>query len=609
MNLIGRKVQQIKTLSNQHPRLLPVSLAVLAFLVSLPSLWNGFCMDDHLMRLIIKGFPGMPEAMPHPRDFFAFAGETPAQKETLIERGFLPWWTSPHWRVAFWRPLTSWSHWLDWRILGDHALPMHLHNLIWYALLVAALAVLYRRFITPVWVAGLAGLMYLLDAAHGMPVGWIANRNGILCAFFTVLTIYFHDRWRRDGWKAGAILAIAALALGVLSGEGGIAAGGYLAAYVLFVERAPWRERLLSLVPYGVVVIAWRLVYQHLGYGATGGLLYVDPGSDPFQFALDLLLYWPAFVFAQLVGGEAMAWNFLPPIWKWGVYSAAIGILMFLAMALAPLLKRDRTARFWAAGMALSLLPSCAALPQARLLFSSGIGAMALIAQFIAWRTSASHEGEGKLYQKLARTVLWTWVIFHIAISAVAMPITTCAMKTTERSVLKMIDEIPTGAGIENRKIVVVNSFMEVLPPCFFLVRLVNGAPIPKYCRLLTAGSHYTEVSRADEQTLRVKADAGFAAPPWTPTFRNLKTEPFHAGQTVTLDDMTVEIVSVAKDGHPQEMLFHFSAPLEDPSFQWLAYRDGHHIPFTPPRIGQTVRLDNPSFLKGLLSNAGISTT
>jgi len=609
LGLIVRKVLQLRGLSERHYYALPVILAVLALLVALPSLWNGFCMDDHLMRLIIKGFPGMPEVMPQPRDFFAFAGQTPAQQQVMIDRGLLPWWTTPHWRVAFWRPLTSWSHWLDWHLWGDHALPMHVENLVWYAALVAALAILYRRFLTPSWVVGLAGLLYLLDAAHGMPVGWIANRNGVMSAFFVVLTIYCHDRWRRDNWRPGASLGVVALGLSLLSGESGVAAGGYLAAYMLFMERASWHKRLLSLVPYGIVVILWRLVYSHLGYGATGGLLYVDPGSDPLQFALDTLRYWPVLMFAQLVAGEAMGWNFLPPIWKWSVYGAAIGVLLLLAAVLAPLLKKDRAARFWAAGMALSLLPSCAAVPQSRLLFISGIGAMALIAQFIAWRTEGAHAGEGKLYRNLAHKVLWAWVVLHIAISAVAMPIASCSMGMTDRSIHKMISEVPVGTGIENRKVIVVNSFMEVLPPCFLLLRLTDGMPVPKYCRLLTAGNHRTEIKRIDDQTLLVTAEDGFMSPPWAPAFRNLKAAPMHQGQTVALDGMIVEVVSVAQDGRPREMLFRFDAPLEDASFQWLAYRDGHYVEFVVPRVGETVRVDNPTFIKAVLAYIGISTT
>ena len=88
----------------------------------------------------------------------------------------------------------------------------------------------------PVWIAGLATLIYAVDDAHGMLVGWIANRNGLVTAVLGVLALILFIRWRREGWRPGAFTAPFVFAVALLAGESAIAVGAYLIAYVLFLE-------------------------------------------------------------------------------------------------------------------------------------------------------------------------------------------------------------------------------------------------------------------------------------------------------------------------------------------------------------------------------------
>ena len=66
----------------------------------------------------------------------------------------------------------------------------------------------------------------------------------------------------------------------------------------------------------------------------------------------------------------------------WWAAVVSIGLLTLL---FAPLLKRDRLARFWAAGMLFATIPVCATLPMDRLLTFVGFGAFGLLAQFWAF--------------------------------------------------------------------------------------------------------------------------------------------------------------------------------------------------------------------------------
>ena len=124
---------------------------------------------------------------------------------------------------------------------------MHLESVLLYGLLVFVVTHLYRQTLTPMWVAGLAALLFAVDDSHGQSVAWISARNSLLATIFGSLALIAHDRWRNRGWKAGAFLGPLAFMLSLLSKEMGAAFGGYVAAHVAFLDKNPWRTRIGAL--------------------------------------------------------------------------------------------------------------------------------------------------------------------------------------------------------------------------------------------------------------------------------------------------------------------------------------------------------------------------
>jgi len=107
-------------------RYMPVMAACVAAVITLPALKAGFIQDDlfHRIRLVAPSqLPSelhdtgllSPDAGTLPaalRDMHSFA-RTKRQADKLRESGLTPWWTAPDWRFANWRPLDSFTHWLD----------------------------------------------------------------------------------------------------------------------------------------------------------------------------------------------------------------------------------------------------------------------------------------------------------------------------------------------------------------------------------------------------------------------------------------------------------------------------------------------------------------
>ena len=246
-------------------------LAVLAMLLCAPSLWLGLQLDDEFHRAALAQ-PELPQISRSWAELFVFIEGDEAMNRLAINMGFLPWWTHEGLRIAFFRPLTGLTHFLDYRVWPDFPWLMHLQSLVWLGGVMAAATFFYRRMLGFTWIAGLAALLYAVDDAHGLPAVWLANRNALIGIFFGLLTLIAYDRWRRDGWWIGAILAPLTVLLGLLAKESTLAIFAYLIAYALFLDRGRWIARLCSLLPCAVIGALWLVLMDYIMSNNAGAL-------------------------------------------------------------------------------------------------------------------------------------------------------------------------------------------------------------------------------------------------------------------------------------------------------------------------------------------------
>jgi hypothetical protein len=147
-------------------RWMPVVGALLAFLLTLPSLGNGVEIDDHLYRArVMEGWSAQRSA----RHLFEFADpERPDDVRAAMASGELSWWAAPQLRWRYLRPLAALTHHAEFAAFerGGEAW-MHLHSVLWMAALAALVGALYRRVVGAAWIAGLATLLYAVNDGHG----------------------------------------------------------------------------------------------------------------------------------------------------------------------------------------------------------------------------------------------------------------------------------------------------------------------------------------------------------------------------------------------------------------------------------------------------------
>ncbi len=575
-------------------RYLPVWAAAIAVLLTLPSLGAGLILDDYHHCLVMRD-PDNPCQFFHSRlDLFSFA-VSPEQVRRNVDLGLAPWWTGHDCKAAFWRPLSSLSHFMDYTLWPDTPSLMHLQSILWYAALCASTAMLYGRIMPVRRLAGLAALLFAADGMHALPVGFLANRNTLISAVFGVLAIAAHDRWRRRSWKPGIGLGLLLLTLSLLAKEAGLATCAYLAAYAMFLDEAKLSKRILSLIPYAAVVIVWRVVYSSLGYGISNVGIYFDPITEPQRYLEHLHVSAVFFL--------AGKWAFLPPdavlllprqtadiAWI-----AAVVFLAVLAVMLAPLLRRDRAARFWAAGMVISLLPACTTIPSSRMLMFISIGAGGLMAQFIGTALAADHAAPRTRCWRYPAVVLASLLLLiHTLISPVCLAVQSAMPMGPRQFIENMcITSFPDEAVTE-QDVIVVNPPVALFAGFSMISLQCNDQPIPKHMRALTSTlMQPVTIHRPDARTLLVRPKQGFLAPPLGSVLGH--SDGLCLGGQTRLTGVTIEITELTDDGRPAEASFTFDVRLEDSSLRWLHWQDWAYRPFTPPGVGETQVLYNLS--------------
>lgn len=623
-----------------HILLAAAIIAGLAMLLTARSLQSGFATDDHFARATFNGFPGIPEYENDAFNAFLFSRGDPEQNRALMNRGVFPWWTVPAARLAFWRPMATWSHYFDYRVWGDNPWPMHLENMLLYGLVCLFAALLYWRLMEPPWVAFFAALLFTIDENNGHAVGWLANRNMLMAAACVILILLIHDGWRRSGMKSCAVLGPLVLAFGFLCAEAVIAVGGYLLAYALFLDKGKWPHRLITLLPYGVVVIIWNVFYRSSGFGSAGSGWYTDPASNPVGFLgalsqhlpillADLFLMWPSPLLNQF---NAAQFPYIVAL----LGLVVVGILLLLV----PMLKRDPVSRFWLLGLVLALVPVCAVTPQPRVVLIAGIGCAPLIARFLtAWATPRQWLGfagvlavlgliavtvgiptlsfytqaaliattllviavllrfataraewmpHSKAWRIPAAVLAFLWVIFHGIAAPIAMPGSSMLLGVSAKKMERAYAAIPSAPEVADRTVVLLRAPTDFMPWHFALIRASLNIPYPGRMRVLSSGNRSVRVERVDERTLRLSADPNLIGNASTSVFR-APTVPMHPGDIVELDGMTVTVLAVDGKGMPAAAEYRFDLPLDHTSVDVITVAD---VPYKLVNINRYIQTE-----------------
>ncbi|HMH53437.1 MAG TPA: hypothetical protein VK548_24600, partial [Candidatus Acidoferrum sp.] len=328
----------------------------------------------------------------------------------------------------------------------------------------------------------------------------------------------------------------------------------------------------------------WLLLYQRLGYGLFAvSPMFVNPADEPFLFVRRFVEHGPLLLLSQWVGLSADSYAGLTGSARGLAWLGALLALTAIALALAPLLRRDAVARFWCLGHVLALVPLAAAPLSARYTSFVGLGAMALLATFVCGLLDRDHWLPSTRVPRLAASALaGVLVAFHVSLSPAELARISARFSDATAVVERSAPGLAPDAGSPSQRVVVVTAPRDLFVVVGLLMRAARNEPIGAHTIALTYTGGPVQVSRVDAQTLVVvpKAAQEFLFAP-----RGLRL-----GQTIRLTGMAVQVGALSRDGRPLEARVRFDVPLEDPSLKWLRWSaDNAYVPFTPPAIGETV--------------------
>ena len=590
-----------------------ITLALAAFLFGLPAVWSDLFNDDYCQQIELMS----PSAVHSDLDAVGLGIASPGEFNTCLkdvfvavgpnknsaqfkDYGALPWWTSTGYRVALFRPLATVTHWLDHHWFGGSVTWMHIHNLLWLAVVVLLVARFHRQFIEQAWIAGLAALLFALDDNHYFPSMWIANRNQLMAMTMAILCVLSHHQWRTSQSPWAALRAGLYLVAALLCAEAGITTFAYLFAYALTLDKGFWRKRLASLIPSLLIIIIWRIGYSLAGYGASGGGFYFDPAGQPLDFARVVLQRAPFLIVGQWLSLPPELYSFIGDQSRWSVTCAMAAVAVVIGLLLWPALRKDRSMRFWFIGMHVSIIPVCAAVPMGRNLLFCSIGGFAVTALLIAHVIQA--KGTVSMPTKILCGLL---VLIHLPLAC----ITKASVPFTTQAVTQRVDgttDLGDLDDIENKEVYIVNA---PNPAAFIYTPFKRASlrqPLPAALRILATGYSPLEIKRPDTHTLTIRARRGSlltcektARLDIVHLYRHLSDfrgphERLDPTRPRTLPGLTVQIILIDIYGNPLEIDYRFDKPLEEIAAHWLQWnwQKKNYSPFELPEIGgsRTVR-------------------
>jgi hypothetical protein len=353
-----------------------VFVALAAFVFA-PAVTTPLFLDDHLQGAMVEGTFPAPRG---PLNLYDFVDD--GDRAALTARGLLPWWSDPSLKIRFLRPLSSALLWCEHRIFSHHALPMHLHSVLWWGIAVLAVRALYTRFFSA-RVTAFATVMFALAPCHALPLAWIANRETLVSLVFGALAIAAQARWRVSRSVRDAAVALVWFSLALLGGgEYALCFGGYVLGMDI-VRREGVARRVTGWLPFVVPALVYLVIRQLLGYGTAGSGFYSDPIRDTASFLATAP--W------RMVALFATGWLTIDAEpWRLGfarVELAIVVVVLLLALVvplrrtLARLSTAQREPATWLlVGSLVAFVPILAVVPAWRLLGASAIGVSAVVA-------------------------------------------------------------------------------------------------------------------------------------------------------------------------------------------------------------------------------------
>jgi len=550
-----------------------------AFLVHLPSLFAPYTIDDFAQRDMAQGiYP------PGDRGLFAlydFVDDT--NRQELVDRGVLPWWTHPHLVVRFFRPLSSLLLDVEYRIAPSAVLWGHIENMLWWAgasaLVYLLLARLFNR-----GVARIACVIFAASPCHVIPLVWVANREVFISQVLGLAGLIVYVRWRREGSARHGATSFALFALAMAAGEYSLCFAGYVAAFELVGTRDSFVRRVLGAAPFALPAAAYLALRAALHYGVRSGGLYFDPFWDFPGFIEGAFRRFAILLCTGWLGSDDI--RLVAEPWSVIAITMAVAIPLLAAAIVRTFRVMPASFRLDAAwlllGSVLAIVPVLAVIASARLLGVPMIGIGAVVSLVLTEAWFPAHPPERRGLGELTSLVALGLAFIHFVAAPYHGLVNTRLASAVGALMNSRIDWARERAAGKSEVIVLR---AETIGTVLFTPSTMGDLELPWH--VLSYEADHVLVLRTGEQSLELVASP-------KPLFKMDPSEVFrpndgtlHAGDVVQIRGIKVTVLQLQKDGMPRRARFDFDRNLDDPSILWINETLAGFEERPPPQKGQ----------------------
>ncbi len=590
-------LNRLPTLLN-HPNI-PVVVILIAMALVSPSLFSGLVADDYVHYALFNGGDIIKQrANASFFDLYSFVDGNAERNQQLMDYSLIPWWTVEHLKYNFWRPISELFHFIDYVIFKEHLWAMHLQSMAWFCACLFLLLQFYQKLQISRSFAVIALALFAWDSTHGVTIAWIANRNALIAAFFTLLVLQQHINFSEQGKAKHLILAIVFLVFCLLSAETGIAVGAYLFAYAIFLDKRGATRGFSLLLPYAVVVAIWWFLYKYYGYGASGSIrYYIDPVEDPTEFIIALFKRIPLFFGSQfgILPSESRAFGE-----NLNTIATLLGFIIIIwVFLLARFSNHKKQVAFLLTGTFLAMFPITASLPQDRNLLLVGIGGSGLAGLFILDLWSQRHSA-ANLSKHFFTVSVGLLVLMHLILSPLLLAVMSMSPAIISNGALKSLNTLNINS--DNSKLIIINGPVEnisYLGPMLLYANQPNPAKIWNF----SSNQSTTLVKRVADNQLRIRQHGGFLQQA-DQVFRHVPSDPMKLGQQIQLTGADISVTELLDDGRPAEITVTFAQNLSKPEYNMVYWHKNAYHSFSLAN-GESIEVPGPTSGKARFSVAG----
>jgi Flp pilus assembly protein TadD len=331
-------IEKNNTFHISHPWRWGAAVVILAALVYLPILGNGFVYDDHFMEKnrAIRDFSNIPS-------FFT------THLWAFFDKGDLQN------RQNLWRPLPMVSWAIAYKISGTNPWGFHLLSLLLHALCTLLVFVAGRELLKQDAAVIAAAALFAVHPVHVDAVAWASSLADLLMTLFSLAALIAYHRFRTRSSMTWGIYTLLFFSLTLLTKESGVMLAPILVVFEFLWHTKEKRHRAIAFFGGIFLLVIVYFVLRHQIMGSLDTKLFDIPFGHLFNTVLMIFGQYARLLLFPLRLQAAYPVQIYDSL----LHPDVLVSIFFLALAVVFLVFTLRTRKdvFWLLLIGLPLLP------------------------------------------------------------------------------------------------------------------------------------------------------------------------------------------------------------------------------------------------------------